>query len=79
MLPVEDLDCLQYDYDEELIEHIRPNLEIAIMVSNVLSILLDLAVYKWRHLACIILYFECIVSLSEGLIPVLTWNSITSL
>ena len=74
-----DLDCLQYDYDEGILKQIRPSLEVILPTSIILCLILDIATYRWRKLANIILYFECTIALAEGMIPVLSWNSVTSL
>ena len=74
-----DLDCLQYDYDEDMLKQIRPTLEVILPTSIILCLILDIATYRWRNLANVILYFECTMALAEGMIPVLSWNSVTSL
>ena len=75
------LDCLKFDYDEELIDKLRPNLEVLIVTMTLISFPLNVAIYKWRCLANLILYFELTRWLAQGVLSVHTWDehSITQL
>ena len=72
-------DCIAYDYNEELAKQIQPKAEIAIMTILVLSAILDIAAYKYRHLANAILYLECMFVVFTSMIPSARWNSMDSL
>lgn len=59
---VEEPTCVPYEFNEELVSELRPSLKLASMVLLVCSVLLDIAIFKWRMLADFILYFNCITS-----------------
>ena len=71
--------CIAYDYNEELAKQIQPMAEIAIMTIIVVSAILDIAAYKFRHLANAILYLDCMFVTFTSLIPSTRWNSMDSL
>ena len=75
------MDCLKFDYDEELIDKLRPNLEVLIVTMTLISFPLNVAIFKWRCLANLILYFELTRWLAQGVLSVHTWDehSITQL
>ena len=72
-------DCLIYDYNEDLVEAIRPTVQITIMAALLLSAILDIITYKFRHLAHAIFYIEIFLGFVQSLIPSVSWNSFDSM
>ena len=62
-------DCVSIDFNEELVERIRPVLYYSTMVLILCSILLDINIYKWRANADWIILFEFIFTLIIYSIP----------
>ena len=62
-------DCVTIDFNEELVERIRPAVYYSSMVLLIFSVLLDMNIYKWRANADWIIHFEIFETLIALPIP----------
>ena len=61
------------EYNRDLLEGIKPTLRIMIILAIILTIILDVACFKYRRLTKLILYFECLHPLLITMIPSPYW------
>ena len=62
-------DCVSVDFNEELVERIKPAVYYTAMVLLLCSVLLDMTIYRWRGNADWIIYFEFVTSFISFAIP----------
>ena len=67
--PEEVNNCLAFEFNEGLVQQIRPALTIVAMVLIVLSVVVNLACFKWRKLANSIMYIEFFYQLLINALP----------
>ena len=71
--------CTHYDYDEELVKALRPTFEVLMITMTWLSIIIDLASFKWRWIANSIIYFEGIFMIAATTVPTKAFAQVDSM
>lgn len=62
-------DCVPYQFDVDLVQKIKPTLQFVSVSMLICSLILDLAIFKWRWLADYIIYIEGCQGLVAIMIP----------
>lgn len=64
-----DDDCVPIDFDDNVVDDLRPFISVICLTLIILSMILDVAIFKWRRLATLLVMAECVWQVSYSMIP----------